>query len=159
MVKKSGNLISGMDDDAALMNKMIIFGGSQAGFNTNPETEKRQCFIEVNGQKIVCLAQGGECRYNHNYYSPGLSDKKSWTTPIIDESCRDECPYKVLVCDDHDEKCEHSIIYYPQYNKFCGQFKRYCRNFDKFIKENGDGNGDKKPKKWKREDNRRKRKM
>lgn len=147
-------------DEGFVMNEMVIFGGHQVGFHTNPETEKRQCFIEVNGQKIVCLAQGGECRYNYDYYSPGLNDKKSWTTPIIDFSCRDECPYKVLVCDGHDEKCEGSIIYYPHYNKFDGQFKRYCRNFDKFIKGNENVNGDKKiEKKWKREYNRRKRKM
>jgi len=144
------------DYEGFMMNKMVLFGGCQVGFNTNPETEKRPCFIEVDGQKIVCLAQGGECRYNYNYYSPGLNDKKSWTTPIIDESCRDECLYKVLVCDDHDEKCEGSITYYPHYNKFNGQFKRYCRNFDKFVKGSGDENGDRKiEKKWKREDNRR----
>ncbi len=118
-----------------LMNEMVIFGGPKIGFITNPETEKVPCFIEVGGQKIVCLAQGGECRYNHNYYSPGLQDRKSWTTPIIDESCPGECGYKVLVCDDHDEKCEGSITYYPHYNKFNGQFKRYCRNFDKYIDE------------------------
>ena len=120
---------------AALMNAMTLYGGPEVGFNTNPRTEKEPCFIEVDGQKIVCIAQGGECRYNYNYYSPGLSDKKSWTTPIIDESCPNQCCYKVIVCDDHDEKCEGSITYYPRYNKFCGQFKRYCRNFDKFIKE------------------------
>jgi len=117
------------------MNAMTLYGGCDVGFNTNPETEERPCFIEVDGQKIVCLAQGGECRYNYNYYSPGLSDRKSWTTPIVDESCPNQCCYKSIVCDDHDEKCEGSITYYPHYNKFNGQFKRYCRNFDKFIKE------------------------
>lgn len=118
-----------------LMNEMVIYGGHKVGFNTNTKTEKEPCFIEVDGQKIVCLAQGGECRYNHNYFSLSMSDNKSWLTPIIDESCPDICLYKVLVCDDHDEKCEGSITYYPQYNKFCGQFKRYCRNFDKYIKD------------------------
>ncbi len=120
-------------EDALLMNTMVIFGGPEVGFNTNPESRKRPCFIEVNGQKLVCIAQAGECRSNYNYYSPGLGDRKSWTTPIIEESCPDSCPSKVLVCDDHDEKCEGSITYYPQYNKFRGQFKRYCRNLDKFI--------------------------
>lgn len=128
-------------ESALIMNKMVLLGGCDVGFNTNPETEKRPCYIEVDGQKIVCIAQGGECRYNHDYYSPGLHDRKSWTTPIIDESCPDQCCYKVLVCDDHDEKCEGSITYYPQYNKFLGQFKRYCRNFDKFINNDKDKKG------------------
>lgn len=122
------------DNETDLMSKVVLFGGSEAGFNTNPETKTRQCFITVNGQKLVCLAKGGECRYNHNYYSSGLRDAKSWTTPIIDESCPDECCYKVIVCDDHGENCEGSITYYPQYNKFRGQFRKYCRNFDKFLK-------------------------
>lgn len=122
-------------DVGLLMNKMVLFGGPKVGFITNPKTEKEPCFIYVCGQKIVCLAQAGECRDNHNYYSPGMGDRKSWTTPIIAECCPDKCSYKVLVCDDHDEKCEGSTTYYPQYNKFNGTFKRYCRNFDKFIKD------------------------
>ncbi len=131
-------------DAALMMNALTIFGGPAVGFNTNPKTKKRQCFIEVNGEKIVCIAQGGECRYNHKYYSPGLNDRKSWTTPIIDEDCPDRCCYKVLVCDSHDDKCENSITYYPQYNKFRGQFKRYCRNLDKYVnnKENKDDSND-----------------
>jgi hypothetical protein len=130
-------------DVGLLMNNMVIFGGCEVGYNTNPKTEKESCFIEVGGQKIVCLAQGGECRYNHNYFSWSLNDKKSWTTPIIAECCPDTCSYKVLVCDDHDEKCEGSIRYHPQYNKFYGQFKRYCRNFDKFINGTGKRKGKK----------------
>jgi hypothetical protein len=120
-------------DAAMLMNAMTIFGGPAVGFNTNPATQKRPCFIEISGEKIVCVAQGGECRYNYKFYSPGLNDRKSWTTPIIDEDCPDRCCYKVIVCDNHDEKCEGSVTYYPQYNKFRGQFKRYCRNFDKYV--------------------------
>jgi hypothetical protein len=127
-------------DAAMMMNAMTIFGGPAVGFNTNPETEKRPCFMVVNGEKIVCLAQGGECRYNYKYYSPGLNDRKSWTTPIVDIDCPDRCCYKSLVCDGHDEKCEGSVTYYPHYNKFRGQFARYCRNFDKFINEDGDKN-------------------
>lgn len=125
----------GMSDRevANLMTKIVLFGGPQTGFNTNPETNKRSCFIEVDGEKIVCLAQGGECRYNHKYYSPGLSDTKSWTTPIIDEDCPDQCCFKSLVCDNHPEKCEGSTTYYPEYNKFRGQYKRYCRNFEKYL--------------------------
>jgi len=125
-------------DTAMMMNMMVIFGGPTVGFSTNPETEKRPCFIEINGEKIVCIAQGGECRYNYKYYSPGLNDSKSWTTPIIDKDCPTECCYKVLVCDGHDEKCEGSVTYYPHYNKFRGQYKRYCRNFDKYVNDSGD---------------------
>jgi len=110
--------------------KLILFGGSQVGFNTNPESKTKPCFIEINGQKIVCLAQGGECRFNDSYYTPGMNDEKSWTTPIIDKQCPNRCPYKVLVCDDHEEKCEGSMEYYPQYNKFRGLFNKYCRNFN-----------------------------
>lgn len=131
-------------DCADIMAGIIIFGGPKAGFNTNPGARDKPCFIEVNGQKLVCLAQGGECRYNHKYYSPGLSDAKSWTTPIIDEDCPDQCCFKVIVCDEHGEKCEGSITYYPQYNKFRGLYKKYCRNFDKFLR-----NGEKKEKKEK----------
>ena len=132
MVRNDSN-----DDGAFIMNAITIFGGCDVGFHTNPETEKRPCFVEINGEKLVCVAQGGECRYNYNYYSPGLSDRKSWTTPIIDESCPNRCCYKVIVCDNHDEKCEGSITYYPHYNKFRGQFARYCRNFDKFGIKDG----------------------
>jgi hypothetical protein len=129
-------------DAAMMMNAMTIFGGCDVGFNTNPETEKRPCFMEIGGEKIVCIAQGGECRYNYKYYSPGLNDRKSWTTPIIDKNCPDRCCYKVLVCDSHDEKCEGSVTYYPQYNKFRGQFKRYCRNLDKYVNKKEDKYGD-----------------
>lgn len=122
-----------MNKDADIMAGIVIFGGPQAGFNTNPESKTRQCFIEVNGEKIVCIAQGGECRYNSRYYSPGLNDAKSWTTPIIDNTCPDRCCYKVLVCDNHEKECEGSIEYFPQYNKFRGQFRKYCRNFEKYL--------------------------
>ncbi len=125
-----------IDDEkeaADIMAGIVIFGGHKVGFNTNPETEKRQCFIEIKGEKIVCIAQAGECRCNYNYYSPGLNDKKSWTTPIIEESCPDRCLYKVLVCDNHEKGCEGSITYYPQYNKFYGQYQKYCRNLEKYL--------------------------
>lgn len=141
------NNINGEKDATMMMSAMIIFGGPAVGFHTNPETEKRDCFIEVNGEKIVCMAQGGECRYNYKYYSPGLNDRKSWTTPVVDNDCPDKCCYKVLVCDNHDEKCEGSITYYPQYNKFRGQFQRYCRNLDKFVNVNKDGDESGKTKK------------
>lgn len=132
-----------MEEDAEIITKLVLFGGHQAGFKTNRNSEKVPCFIEVGGQKIVCIAQGGECRYNSHYYSPGLSDTKSWTTPIIDEDCPDRCCYKVLVCDNHGDKCEGSVEYYPQYNKFAGLYRKYCRNFDKYIKIDKDEKGKK----------------
>lgn len=134
-----------MGDDARLMERIVLFGGPQAGFNTNlGETEVEKPFMEVNGQKLVCVAQGGECRYNHRYYSPGMGDAKSWRTPIINHDCPDRCGYKMLVCDEHGEKCEGSIEYYPHYNKFRGLFKKYCRNFDKFLGDEGEIGKDKK---------------
>ncbi len=126
-----------MNEDADIMAGIVLFGGPRVGFKTNPKAEKEHCFIEINGQKVVCIAQGGECRYIHKYYSPGMQDTKSWTTPIIDADCPDRCNYKVLVCDNHGENCEGSIEYYPMYNKFNGRFKKYCRNFDKFLKKIG----------------------
>lgn len=133
-------------EDADIIAGVILYGGHQAGFKTNRNSEKVPCFIEVGGQRIVCIAQGGECRYNSDYYSPGLRDTKSWTTPIVDESCPDQCCYKVLVCDEHGDKCEGSIEYYPQYNKFAGLYRKYCRNFDKYIKNDNGGNGKKEKK-------------
>lgn len=41
----------------------------------------------------ICTAQGGECRYNYNYYSPGMRDAKSWQMPSADESCPARCGY------------------------------------------------------------------
>jgi len=137
-MKDKDNIISGMEDDAAIMAKLILYRGVEVGFRTNPNMKNSEPFIEVNGEKVVCIAQGGECRYNHRYYSPGLSDAKSWTTPIIDKSCPDQCCYKVLVCDNHGGKCESSIEYYPQYNKFAWLYKKYCRELDKLKDDKTD---------------------
>lgn len=52
-----------MDEDAKMLAAITLMGGCQVGFNTNPETKTRDCFIEIKGEKIVCIAQGGECRY------------------------------------------------------------------------------------------------
>lgn len=41
----------------------------------------------------ICTAQGGECRYNSAYYSPGMRDAKSWQQPYADDTCPDRCPY------------------------------------------------------------------
>jgi len=119
-----------MDEGASILMPMVLLGGEQIGDLTNPETKNHPGFIEVNKEKLVCLAQGGECRHNPDYYSPGLRDAGSWKTPIVDESCPNKCVYKVLVCDNHPKDCKDSVTYYPQYNKFRGQFSRYCRNFD-----------------------------
>lgn len=70
-----------MGKDASLMAEVVLRGGPQAGFLTNPGERDRQNFIEINGEKIVCTAQGGECRSNPNYDAPGLRDAKSWKTP------------------------------------------------------------------------------
>ena len=124
----------GMDEDASVLLQMVLTGGPQVGYLTNPETKNHPGFIEVNGEKLVCLAQGGECRYNSKFYSVGMRDAKSWKTPIIQEDCPNECCYKSLVCDDHPKECKGNITYYPEYNKFRGQFERFCRNFDRLKK-------------------------
>ena len=118
--------IGGMSEKDSLLMQMTLVGGPQVGYITNPETRTHQGFIEKNGEKIVCLAQGGECRYNPNF--------KVWKTPIIQEDCPNECCYKSLVCDEHPRDCKGSTTYNPQYNKFRGQFGRYCRNFDRLKK-------------------------
>ncbi|MCK4730480.1 MAG: hypothetical protein KAT28_04125 [Candidatus Aenigmarchaeota archaeon] len=117
-----------MGEEADLIRKMTLFGDPEIGYLTNPETGKRPNYIEINGEKVVCLAKGGECRFNPDYYNIGINDAKSWKTPIIDETCPNRCGYKRLVCDDHPEGgC--SDTFYPHNNKFRGQFTRYCRNF------------------------------
>lgn len=129
-----------IDIEAEIKRKIILFGGPQTGFLTNPKINNARILqhIEIKGQILVCIAQGGECRNNHKYYTPGMNDGKSWTTPIIDESCPNRCHYKCIVCDNHDGKCEGSIEYYPVYNKFAGQYRIYCREFEKFDINDGD---------------------
>ena len=127
--------VHGMNEDASLLQDIVVFSGvPEVGYLTNLETRNHPGFIEKNGEKLVCLAQGGECRYNPKFYSIGMRDAKSWKTPIIQEDCPDRCNYKALVCDDHPKKCKGSITYYLEYNKFRGQFLKYCRNFDKLKK-------------------------
>ena len=97
---------------ARIMQKMVLFGGDEVGFNMNPEAKNRPNFINVNGEKVVCLAQGGECRvYGEFYGAGGLNNADSWKTPIISESCPNECPYKYLVCDDHEEGSHKEDIF------------------------------------------------
>ncbi len=117
-----------MAEEADLIKEMTLFGPPEIGYITNPETKNRPSYIEINGEKVVCLAKGGECRFNPDYYNIGMNDAKSWITPIIDETCPNRCGYKRLVCDDHPGGgC--SDTFYPHNNKFRGQFTRYCRNF------------------------------
>ncbi len=110
----------------------IILGGidrgrPEVGYMTNPETAKHPGYIEFYGEKIVCDAKGGECRFNDKY-------RNNWTTPIIQLDCPNECPFKMLVCDNHPNKgkdCKDAITPYSQHNKFSGQFSRFCRTFSK----------------------------
>jgi len=39
----------------------------------------------------ICTAQPGECRHNSKYYTSGMGDAKSWSTPVADNSCPDRC--------------------------------------------------------------------
>ena len=41
----------------------------------------------------ICTAQGGECRFNSRYYTPGMHDAKSWSMPCADDTCSARCPY------------------------------------------------------------------
>ena len=41
----------------------------------------------------ICTAQGGECRYNHKFYTMGMRDAKSWQPPCADDTCSDRCFY------------------------------------------------------------------
>lgn len=126
-----------MDKDAQLMAQMILLTGDpRVGYLTNPDTRNSPNFIEVNGEKIVCVAQGGECRFNPKFYTPGMNDAKSWATPIVEETCPNKCPYKRIVCDDHPEGgCPSCAKYYPEYNKFRGQFAKYCREFSRLLEK------------------------
>ena len=65
-----------------------------------------------------------------------MMDKKSWKTPVINETCPNNCSYKMLVCDNHPKgECKSSVEYFPEWNKFRGQFERYCREFSRLEKK------------------------
>jgi len=66
-----------------LLRNIVLFGGPKVGFSTNPDTKKHLGYIEINGEKIVCLAQGGECRYNSKFYTPGLNDEKIFKKTVL----------------------------------------------------------------------------
>ena len=122
-------------EQAFIMNALVLSGGFDVGMKTNPDLKNRPSFIEINGEKVVCLAQGGECRQSGQFYFPGgLNNPDSWKTPIISRGCDDRCPYKYLVCDGHDHSDDDSVkvfIPYPDYNKFRGEFERYCKDFSR----------------------------
>ena len=116
-----------------LMCEMVLTGGYKVGISTNPKREDRPNFIEINGEKVVCLAQGGECRQPGEFYSlMGLNDPRSWETPIISLKCTNECPNKWIVCEGHDHSNDgvRVFIINPYRNKFSGQFTRFCKDFD-----------------------------
>jgi len=121
-------------EEAHTMELLVLYGGQKVGMMTNPDRADRPNFVQTNGEKIVCLAQGGECRQYGEFYTPGMNDAGSWKTPIISHKCEDRCPYKYLVCDGHDHAPEEDVdIFIPflQYNKFRGQYKTYCKDFDR----------------------------
>ena len=113
---------------------MVLNGGFDVGMSTNPDTKNRPHFIEICGEKVVCLAKGGECRtYGEFYTVGGLRDSQSWKTPVISKSCPDKCPYKYLVCENHDHSNDDAFVFqpYPEYNKFRGEFSVYCKDFSR----------------------------
>ena len=121
-------------EQAREMESLVLYGGHEIGMMTNPDREHQPNFIVINDEKVVCRAQGGECRHQSEFYSPGLRTPESWRTPVISYSCPDSCPYKCLVCDEHDHNPDEDVdvfIPFPQYNKFQGQFTRYCRDFER----------------------------
>ena len=127
------------EKQAMLMSMMVIGGGYEVGMMTNPDSKDRPNFIEINGEKVVCLAQGGECRVPGEFYcAGGLNNPDSWKTPIISHTCPNTCSDKWLVCEGHDHKPGenvHEFIINPYRNKFAGQFSRFCKDFDR-IKTN-----------------------
>ena len=123
------------------MELLVLCGGHEVGMMTNPDREHQPNHITINDEKVVCRAQGGECRFQGEFYSPGMRTPESWKTPVIRYSCPDRCPYKCLVCDDHDHRPGEDVnvfIPYPHYNKFHGQFTRYCRDFSKIHRHGND---------------------
>lgn len=41
----------------------------------------------------ICTAKAGECRLNYKFYTPGMRDAKSWSTPCADDTCPNRCGY------------------------------------------------------------------
>lgn len=134
---KKGNVVRDhVDEEAArVMTKMVLFGGHDVGIMTNPDLKNRLNYVEINGERVVCLAQAGECRVSGQFYSiSGLSNPDNWKTPVASESCPDECPKKYLVCDGHNHEEDSDVgifIINPDRNKFAGQFTRFCKDFDR----------------------------
>jgi hypothetical protein len=120
-----------MDKEAGLL-AWTVLSCPKAGFLTNPD-KTRKHFIEINGEKVVCLAKGGECRVYGEFYTGSLNSKESWVTPVISESCPNSCPYKYLVCNDLHKDHDY-IEYYPEHNKY-REFQRYCKHFEMIPSE------------------------
>lgn len=129
-----GSLSNQDPEEARNLELIVLYGREKTGFSTNPNLEERPTSIVINGEKIVCTAQGGECRRYGEFYSPGLRDTGSWRTPIISAKCENSCPYKYLVCDGHNHTDEEDVFIFtpfPQYNKFRGEFTTYCKDLDR----------------------------
>jgi len=124
-----------MSEEAGLLQAMILQDPTgRAGFLTNPD-KKRPHTLETEGaaggiEKLVCLAKGGECRHYGEFYTGSLNSKESWLTPIISEGCPNTCPYKYLVCEGEAHKGHDYTEYYPEHNKYRGEFYRYCKHFE-----------------------------
>jgi len=83
-------------------------------------------WLEINEQKVVCMARPGECRNNNWHYSSGMRSDQAWSTPFVLNSCPNSCPYKYLVCRGlgHSEKCHGHMDYdlcgrWPGMGPFC----------------------------------------
>jgi hypothetical protein len=119
-----------MPEEAGLLQTIILQDPTgRAGFLTNPD-ENRPHFLDIGGEKVVCLAKGGECRVYGEFYTGSLNNKESWVTPVISENCPNSCPYKYLVCEGTAHKDHNYTEYYPEYNKYRGEFTRYCKHFE-----------------------------
>jgi len=119
-----------MSEEANLLAAMVLQDlTGRAGFLTNPDKD-RPHVLETGGEKLVCLAKGGECRHYGEFYTGSLNSKESWATPIISEGCPNRCPYKYLVCDGATHEGHDYVEYYPEYNKYRGEFTRYCKHFE-----------------------------
>ena len=71
-----------MSDDG-LFTMVSLFGAMANG--------PSNCGVREDGK--ICTAQGGECRFNRQYYTPGMRDAKSWAMPCANETCPGQCSY------------------------------------------------------------------
>ena len=72
-----------MGKNDGLFNMVSLFGAMANGpANTGDRADGK-----------ICTAQGGECRSNSKYYSPGMRGAHSWSMPHADNTCPERCPY------------------------------------------------------------------